>query len=224
MSTLADTAAPSVQPTGLRARNRDRTRQGLAVAAMELFARQGFHATTVEQITELAGVSPRTFFRYFDSKDDVLLPLDNPVPAGELIIQQPAEVSDLGAIRAMYLQSAPVYESMAERLRVLSLAMASSAALRGRNFDRQREAETGLAEALAARRGLEQPDHDALLAAAIGFAVLKTSMDQWLNSPDGGRLADVISSEFARLQITVAATGSMTDAPQPATDVADHRE
>lgn len=210
MSALADPATSPVQPAGLRARNRDRTRQALAVAAMELFARQGFSATTVEQITELAGVSPRTFFRYFESKDDVLLPLDNPVLASELIIQQPAEVSDLGAIRAMYVETAPLYELMADRLRALSLAMASSAALRGRKSDRQQEAESGLAAALAARRGLEQPDHDALLAAAIGFAVLKTAMDEWLNSPDGGRLADAISSEFARLQVTVV-TANLTN-------------
>jgi AcrR family transcriptional regulator len=204
MSALADTATSSVQPEGLRARNRDRTRQALAEAAVELFARQGFSATTVEQITELAGVSPRTFFRYFESKDDVLLPLDNPIPAAELIRQQPPEMSDLAAIRAMYLESAPLYELMADRLRALQQAMASSAALRGRSFDRQREAETGIAEALAARRGLEQPDDAAILAAAIGFAVLKTSVDDWLLKP-GSRLVPVLEATFARLQVTVAA-------------------
>lgn len=205
MSTLADTARRSAQPAGLRARNRDRTRQALAVAAMELFARQGFNATTVEQITELAGVSPRTFFRYFESKDDVLLPLDNQVPAREMIILQPAEVSDLGAVRAMYLQSAPLHELMADQLRALALAMASSPALRGRKVDRQQEAEKELAEALATRRGLAQPDDEALLAAAIGFSVLRTSMDRWLNAAEGERLADVIAAAFARLRVMVAA-------------------
>ena len=59
----------------------DRTRQALAEAAIELFAAQGYGATTVEQIANRAAVSPRTFFRHFDSKEDVLLPFDEPPAA-----------------------------------------------------------------------------------------------------------------------------------------------
>ena len=59
---------------GLRERKRERTRQAIADAALELFARQGFHETTIPQIAEAADVSPRTVSGYFPAKEDLAFP------------------------------------------------------------------------------------------------------------------------------------------------------
>ncbi len=62
----------SDQPLDRRARNRARTRRALIDAAIERFAAEGFDAVLVEHIADAAGVSPRTFFRYFPTKEDVV--------------------------------------------------------------------------------------------------------------------------------------------------------
>jgi AcrR family transcriptional regulator len=62
-----------MSPTGLRARNRARTRDDIIEAALGLFEKQGYDATTCEDIAAAADVSVRTFFRYFDTKVNVVL-------------------------------------------------------------------------------------------------------------------------------------------------------
>ena len=64
------TATP--QP-GSRAQNKARTRAAIRFAALDLVTEQGYHATTVAQIAAAAGVSHTTLFRYFDSKEQVLV-------------------------------------------------------------------------------------------------------------------------------------------------------
>jgi len=57
---------------GRTPQGRRRVRGAVSLAALDLFARQGFEATTVDQIAEAAGVGRRTFFRYFRSKEDAV--------------------------------------------------------------------------------------------------------------------------------------------------------
>jgi AcrR family transcriptional regulator len=167
---------------------------------MELFAAQGYGATTVEQIADHAALSPRTFFRYFDSKEDVLLPLDEPMTAAQAIRNQPASLSDFAALRAALVATAPQNEPAVTRIRMLREALSSSAALRGRDFDQRNLSEQAMARALADRRQLDEPDHEARLSAIVGFAILRTAMDGWLDLPDPTPLGPLIAAEFDRAQ------------------------
>lgn len=70
---MTTTPGPGAAPLGLRERKKQRTRAEIRRQAFRLFLEQGYNATTVEQIAEAAEVSPSTFFRYFPSKEAVVM-------------------------------------------------------------------------------------------------------------------------------------------------------
>lgn len=91
------------EPTvdGLRARKRGETRQRIIDTGIALFVEHGFDATTIDAIAEASGISRRTFFHYFDTKDEVLLSLQSGM--GEQIAERvrhaPAGARPLSAVR-----------------------------------------------------------------------------------------------------------------------------
>ncbi|MEO7001262.1 MAG: TetR family transcriptional regulator [Ktedonobacterales bacterium] len=90
---------PQVERPGLRERKKAKTRAAIQQHALRLFHKQGYEATTVEQIAEAAEISPSTFFRYFPTKEDAVMwdDLDPQIiPAFE---SQPAELSPIQALR-----------------------------------------------------------------------------------------------------------------------------
>src|SRR4029077_10354819 len=88
------------QPSGLRERKKARTRASIREQALRLFREQGYHATTVEQIAEAAEVSPSTFFRYFPTKEDVVLQDDMELLWMDVFLAQPSDMGPIAALRA----------------------------------------------------------------------------------------------------------------------------
>ena len=88
------------QPGGLRERKKARTRASIREHALRLFREQTYQGTTVEQIAAAAEVSPSTFFRYFPTKEDVVLQDDMDTRMIEALERQPADLGPLSAVRA----------------------------------------------------------------------------------------------------------------------------
>jgi len=88
------------RPDGLRERKKARTRASLREHALRLFRDQGYTATTVEQIAAAAEVSPSTFFRYFPTKEDLVLQDDMDTRLIEALEQQPPDLGAVAAVRA----------------------------------------------------------------------------------------------------------------------------
>src|SRR6266508_6764363 len=103
----------------LRAAKRRVVAEAIWFAALELFGAQGYHGTTVEQIAETAGVSRRTFFRYFSSKEEIVVfAMD---AYGDLIVQ---------AIQASARPGRPVDIVRAAVMRVAEFVVAQPTARR----------------------------------------------------------------------------------------------
>ena len=90
------------QPLGLRERKKIKTRQAIRREAFRLIEANGYAATTVEQIADAAEVSPSTFFRYFPSKESLLLADDLDPLVLAAFKAQPPDLSPTQAIRRAY--------------------------------------------------------------------------------------------------------------------------
>ncbi|MGZ8177432.1 TetR family transcriptional regulator [Williamsia sp. SKLECPSW1] len=88
------------RPVGLRERHKRRTRAAIRTEALRLCQEQGFAATTVEQIAAAAEVSPTTFFRYFPSKEDVIIGDDLLEERPPLFVGAPPGLSAFDLVRS----------------------------------------------------------------------------------------------------------------------------
>jgi AcrR family transcriptional regulator len=194
---VAEKTAASAQPSR-RKEHKLRTQRALQQAALELFAERGYDTTTTDEISERAGVSPRTFFRYFPTKESVLF-------VGEygwfqsftrLFLAQPAKLSDLEALRATLHTLAPSLVKIRHALVLYERAVASSAALRGGVFDHQQHRIATVAEAIAIRRDLAKPDEACRILATAVLVFYRRAVTQWLAGPASADPRKTIKSEF----------------------------
>jgi AcrR family transcriptional regulator len=91
----------ATEPIGLRERKKQRTRDALARAALELFTTQGYEETTVDEIADAVDVSQRTFFRYFASKEEAAFSVQDLMQSHFLahLLARPADEGPMEALR-----------------------------------------------------------------------------------------------------------------------------
>lgn len=188
-----------------RQRNKTATRQALIDAALWLFATKGYETTSTEEIAEIAGVSPRTFFRYFETKDRVLFFGGEAFNRAVLrdLPTQPAALREFDALGASVRAVAPGITPPKDRLRLYFRAIESSTVLLGQHASAQAQHSTSVASALATRRSLAQPDERCVLAAQLGDVAVARAYRVWLASRRD--LAAVMDESFALVRTAVAA-------------------
>jgi AcrR family transcriptional regulator len=176
---------PSGRSYDLRERKRSRTRLMIQREAVRLFAEKGYAETTVEEIADAAAISPRTFFRYFPTKEDVVLWDEYDPQAGELLAARPATEPVAESCRAIIretlgglLRRDP--DELLTRVRLLS----SVPELRARFLEMQASwisstqvEDSELAAALA-QRHLADDRQLRVVVAALSAAVT-IAIDEW---------------------------------------------
>jgi AcrR family transcriptional regulator len=151
--------ADPARPCGLRERKKARTRAAIRQHALRLFREQGYAETTVEQIAEAAEVSPSTFFRYFPTKEDVVLQDDFDPIAIAKFEALPADMHPVAALRAAMRETfaeTPAWQI--EQFRELNRLTMSVPELRARALDEYLRSVRLAAELLAKRLGRDPSD------------------------------------------------------------------
>jgi AcrR family transcriptional regulator len=204
---------------GLRERKKQRTRATLIDAAVELCGRQGFERTTVDQIAAIADVSPRTFSRYFATKDAIALALIDEaleLTAAELA-RQPHDISHFEALRRSYVvmynntKSAPPGALSEDRMMCTVRIIMSSAALRQTAVEFRPHPVT---IELAKRMGVDQYDRRLRLVAAVWASIIMTALGDLGEGTDWTQVG--IDDIITRLEATFAEfMGEIENAHRP---------
>lgn len=170
---------------GLRERKKVRTRETIAAAALRLFTEHGFRETTVDEIAAAADVSPRTFFRYFATKEDAALADHERRLAAirdALASGSPGEPVTAPVRRAVLAMVAEVAVEPAEGLARARIVSTEPSVL-ARSLEMQAAYEEAIAREVAARLGADadlDPRPRVVAGAALG--ALRAAMRLWVGS------------------------------------------
>jgi AcrR family transcriptional regulator len=188
------------QANGLRARKKLQTRLALARAAMRLFEERGYSATTIDDIAAEANVSRRTFFRYFDSKDEAFI-VD---PAGKLealhvaLAEGPPDEPTIAAVRRGLLALTAAYFEP-DLVRAEARVGASEPAVMAAGLAYQVRWEDELANEVAVDMGVDvATDPRPRILAHATVAIMRAGIDAWLRDESLGTPADVVGDTFDR--------------------------
>jgi AcrR family transcriptional regulator len=169
---------PDIRPPGLRERKKAKTRAAIRRHALLLFRKQGYERTTVEQIADAAEISPATFYRYFPTKEDVVLQDDLDLLTLEALEAQPPSLPPIAALRAAVRATAsslsPEELARFQETAELSLAVPE---VRARALDEFIRTIQVMAEAVAKRVGRDPEDPAvANLAGAVVGVVMTAAL------------------------------------------------
>ncbi|MGV3490640.1 MAG: TetR/AcrR family transcriptional regulator [Devosia sp.] len=177
-----------------RERKRRDTERRITEAAIRLFGKHGYEATTLDAIAEAAGISRRTFFHYFKSKDEVLLSMQRGL--GEMLVaalaQQPAELRPLEATRNALLGLSAPYPQ--QDLLAIDKLMRSSEAVQARKQASYVRAEQMLYAALAQR--WPDPEPQLRLVALLTIGAMRLSLDAFSRSEGTRPIAELLRESF----------------------------
>jgi len=192
------------EATGRRERKKAATRRALHRAAIRLVQERGLQGVTVEDITEAADVSSRTFFNYFACKEDAIVGPGSHLgervadalaeqPAGEPILSALAE-----ALAAVVQEILDDPERRADWALRMQLVRRYPAQLLPRQLAAFADFERTVVEAVARRSGTD-PDADLYpaVAGAVAVALVRAAFSHWRQGDPGGSLVDLLRQAFA---------------------------
>jgi AcrR family transcriptional regulator len=172
-------------------------------AAMALYGERGFDNTTVAEIAERAGLTERTFFRYFADKREVLFG-----GASELqdllvstVASVPESLSPLDAVGEALEAAGRLMGDHRDFSRQRQAIIAASAELRERELIKLASLSAALADTLR-RRGVPEPD--ASLTAEAGIAVFRIAFERWVDETNELDLPDLMRDSLGHLRAVAA--------------------
>ncbi|MFE7326298.1 TetR/AcrR family transcriptional regulator [Streptomyces sp. NPDC057565] len=186
---------------GLRERKKLKTRMAIRSATYRLIAEQGYDATTIEQIAEAAEVSPSTVFRYFATKEDIVLTDEyDPVMEAEMRNRPPDE-PPLESLRFIMTKALTAFlATEEEELRRRTRLMVEVPAVRARISEAMSDTAKILAQVLADRSGRSADDLEVRVFVAAVLGALREATLYWGEHDQEGDLIAMINRAMDTLE------------------------
>ena len=190
----------SERPQGLRERKRQETSERIIEKGLKLFVKNGYEATTLDAIAAAAGISRRTFFYYFKSKEDVLLAAHDSGFREALrpaMLDESPDQAPLDAVQKCLIKLASRHETR-ESI-VFDRLMQSTEALRARKEAVFVETEQILLEAMCELWPSPGRRDGLRLVAMVAMGTLRLALDKWKQNDAAHPLAYYIRQGFVLL-------------------------
>ncbi len=188
---------------GRMARWKPDSRGRLEQAALALYGERGFENTTVAEIAARAGVTERTFFRYFADKREVLFGGARPLQQHlvSAVMSAPDSAAPMDAVAAGLEAAGALLQKRRESARQRQTIIAANTGLRERELIKLASLASALADALR-RRGTTGPA--ATLTAEAGIAVFRVAVERWVNESNQRDLRQYIRESLGDLKAVTA--------------------
>ncbi len=173
--------------------------------AIELYADQGFEKTTVAEIASGAGLTERTFFRYFADKREVLFAGAREFQSllVDAVNDAASTLTPLRAIASAFESIGPFFEQRRAGVEMRQSVIDSNSELQERELIKMASLALGLAEALR-NRGVEE--QEATLVSEVGVVAFRVAFNTWLQPKHRGDLTHAIRETFANLEAVTSST------------------
>ncbi|KNB51996.1 TetR/AcrR family transcriptional regulator [Streptomyces caatingaensis] len=182
--------SPAAQPgprLGLRERKKIKTRQAIRTAAYRLFEEQGYDATPVDQIAHAADVSPSTVFRYFPTKEDIVLTDEYDPLLESLLHERPADEPPLTAVRQAIVEGLRhVLGEDSPEMRMRIRLIRDVPALRARSGEGMAGSAGIICRALAGRTGRRADDLEVRVVTTAVLAAMQEALMTWVDEGQHG--------------------------------------
>lgn len=183
--------AGGLREKNLREKNTEERRAALVEAAYALFASQGFAATTMDDVAARAGLSRRTAFRYFTSKEELVFPKQRErLAALEALLAAREGETPFETVRRACLAVARDYQDDREHMLAQFRIVSGEPSLIGREIQLDRPSEEALERAFArGERETSRGKRRARVRAAAVLGVIRATLREWL---EGGASSDLV--------------------------------
>ena len=180
---------------GLREKKAQRSRARIVAEAMKLFGESGYEATTMEAIAEAADISPSTLYRYFATKDSIVLSsfMGNVAKFSEVFTLQVKDLPVERALAEAIFAVLAIEDEQPKHALLVRAILGQSPVGRARLWDYLGEQRRYLAAQLATCLGTKEDDPSNILASRIALEVLMASADIWRASK--GRVSSRATAE-----------------------------